>query len=157
AAVSTTTTKAAVSTTTTEAAVSTTTTEVAVSTTASTTTEATATTAATTSATTAEATTTTTTSTTSSEEFGGKYCGNLFGRTFSVDFEDGHATVSVLGQSAGADYKVEGTKIVFSNYDPMLQKLMNAFHIKSIDGTIISPTEVHIKAGILIDTTLTSC
>ncbi|KAF4647529.1 hypothetical protein FOZ61_004050, partial [Perkinsus olseni] len=101
--------------------------------------------------------TTSTTTTTSTEGFGGKYCGNLFGQSFSVDFEEGRATVSVLGQSAGADYEVEGTKIVFSNYDPMLQKLMNAFHIKSIDGTIISPTEVHIKAGFLIDTTLTSC
>ncbi|KAF4739391.1 hypothetical protein FOZ63_029259 [Perkinsus olseni] len=183
AAVSTTTTRAADSTTTTEAAVSTTastTTEVTATTAASTsattaevtattttmppttvpTTQATTTpttTASTTSVATTQATTTTTTSTTASEEFGGKYCGNLFGQSFSVDFENGHATVSVLGQSAGADYKVEGTKIVFSNYDPMLQKLMNAFHIKSIDGTIISPTEVHIKAGILIDTTLTSC
>ncbi|KAF4681152.1 hypothetical protein FOZ60_012547 [Perkinsus olseni] len=181
AAVSTTTTKAAVSTTTTKAAVSTTTTKAAVSTTTtkaivSTTTEATTTTAAPTSVTTVEVTTTTTTTmppttttvattqattstttTTSTEGFGGKYCGNLFGQSFSVDFEEGRATVSVLGQSAGADYEVEGTKIVFSNYDPMLQKLMNAFHIKSIDGTIISPTEVHIKAGFLIDTTLTSC
>ncbi|KAF4693906.1 hypothetical protein FOZ60_009653 [Perkinsus olseni] len=184
AAVSTTTTKAAVSTTTTKAAVSTTgstttegttttaapasatTAEVTTTTTTTMppttvpTTQATttpSTTASTTSVATTQATTTTTTSTTASEEFGGKYCGNLFGQSFSVDFENGHATVSVLGQSAGADYKVEGTKIVFSNYDPMLQKLMNAFHIKSIDGTIISPTEVHIKAGILIDTTLTSC
>ncbi|KAF4681153.1 hypothetical protein FOZ60_012552 [Perkinsus olseni] len=165
------TTKAAVSTTTTKAAVSTTTTKAIVSTT----TEATTTTAAPTSVTTVEVTTTTTTTmppttttvattqattsttTTSTEGFGGKYCGNLFGQSFSVDFEEGRATVSVLGQSAGADYEVEGTKIVFSNYDPMLQKLMNAFHIKSIDGTIISPTEVHIKAGFLIDTTLTSC
>ncbi|KAF4683327.1 hypothetical protein FOZ60_009341 [Perkinsus olseni] len=181
AAVSTTTTKAAVSTTTTKAAVSTTTTKAAVSTTTtkaavSTTTEATTTTAAPTSVTTGEVTTTTTTTmppttttvattqaitstttTTSTEGFGGKYCGDLYGQSFSVDFEEGRATVSVLGQSAGADYEVEGTKIVFSNYDPMLQKLMNAFHIKGIDGTIISPTEVHIKAGFLIDTTLTSC
>ncbi|KAF4656019.1 hypothetical protein FOL46_008027 [Perkinsus olseni] len=148
----TTTTKAAVSTTTTKVAVSTTTTKAAVSTT----TEATTTTAVPTSATTVEVTTTTTT-TTVTDGFGGKYCGDLYGQSFSVDFEEGRATVSVLGQSAGADYEVEGTKIVFSNYDPMLQKLMNAFHIKGIDGTIISPTEVHIKAGFLIDTTLTSC
>ncbi|EER08019.1 protein PRY2 precursor, putative [Perkinsus marinus ATCC 50983] len=101
-----------------------------------------------------------TTSTTSSvsEGFRGNYCGKVYGESFSVDFdENGRATVSVLGQSAGADYEVAGNDIVFSKYDSMLQQLMDMFHIKSIRGTIISSTEIHIKAGFLIDTTLTSC
>ncbi|KAF4677982.1 hypothetical protein FOZ60_005853 [Perkinsus olseni] len=87
----------------------------------------------------------------------GKYCGNLYGQDFSVDFESGRATLSVLGQTAGCDYEVDGTDIEFSNYDAILQKLMDMFHINKIQGTIVSPTEIHIKAGILIDTTLTQC
>ncbi|KAF4652636.1 hypothetical protein FOL47_010991, partial [Perkinsus chesapeaki] len=101
--------------------------------------------------------TSTTASTSGSEKLEGKFCGTLYGQRFSVDFEEGHATVSVLGESAGADYTVDGTNIVFSNYDPMLQKLMDTFNIKKIEGTIVNSSEVHIKADFLIDTTLTSC
>ncbi|KAF4732880.1 hypothetical protein FOZ62_013459, partial [Perkinsus olseni] len=119
-----------------------------------TTTEATT---STTVATTAAAKTSTTTSS-ASGGFGGNYCGELYGQSFIVDFdESGRATVSMLGQKAGADYEAEGDDIIFSNYDPALQKLMDSLHIKSIKGTIFSPTEIHIKAGLLIDTTLTSC
>ncbi|KAF4693303.1 hypothetical protein FOZ60_011271 [Perkinsus olseni] len=40
----------------------------------------------------------------SQEGLGGTYCGELYGQSFSVDFdESGRATVSVLGQEAGAD------------------------------------------------------
>ncbi|KAF4750577.1 hypothetical protein FOZ62_027579, partial [Perkinsus olseni] len=92
------------------------------------------------------------------ESLDGHYCGQLDGQSFSVDFdEDGRATVSALGQKGGADYEVEGDDIIFSNYNPILQRLMNSLHVKSIKGSIISPTEIHIKAGLLIDTTLTSC
>ncbi|KAF4730565.1 hypothetical protein FOZ63_001922, partial [Perkinsus olseni] len=129
------------STTTTEAVPSTTTTEAVPSTT---TTEA--------------GSTSTTSSSTRGESLDGHYCGQLDGQSFSVDFdEDGRATVSALGQKGGADYEVEGDDIIFSNYNPILQRLMNSLHVKSIKGSIISPTEIHIKAGLLIDTTLTSC
>ncbi|KAF4695091.1 hypothetical protein FOZ60_005828, partial [Perkinsus olseni] len=67
----------------------------------------------------------------------GKYCGNLYGQDFSVDFESGRATLSVLGQTAGCDYEVDGTDIEFSNYDAILQKLMDMFHINKIQGASI--------------------
>lgn len=108
--------------------------------------------------TTTEATTTIkVTTTTQAVGLNGNYCGNLYGQDFSVDFESGRATLSVLGQTAGCDYQVDGTDIIFSNYDDVLQKLMDMFHIKKIQGTIVSPTEIHIKAGLLINTTLTQC
>ncbi|KAF4695114.1 hypothetical protein FOZ60_005851 [Perkinsus olseni] len=107
--------------------------------------------------TTTESTTSAATTTTQAAGLNGKYCGNLYGQDFSVDFESGRATLSVLGQTAGCDYEVDGTDIEFSNYDAILQKLMNMFHINKIQGTIVSPTEIHIKAGNLIDTTLTQC
>ncbi|KAF4713838.1 hypothetical protein FOZ62_021985, partial [Perkinsus olseni] len=87
-----------------------------------------------------------TTTTVKAAGLNGKYCGNLYGQDFSVDFESGRATLSVLGQTAGCDYEVDGTDIEFSNYDAILQKLMDMFHINKIQGTIVSPTEIHIKA-----------
>ncbi|EER01034.1 Facilitator of iron transport 3 precursor, putative [Perkinsus marinus ATCC 50983] len=151
-----TTTTAAAATTTTAAAATTTTAAVETATTASTTTEPVTTTTVET--TTTEATTTIkVTTTTQTVGLNGNYCGNLYGQDFSVDFESGRATLSVLGQTAGCDYQVDGTDIIFSNYDDVLQKLMDMFHIKKIQGTIESPTEIHIKAGLLINTTLTQC
>ncbi|EER10233.1 Protein SLG1 precursor, putative [Perkinsus marinus ATCC 50983] len=151
-----TTTTAAAATTTTAAAAMTTTAAVETTTTASTTTEPVTTT--TVEMTTTGATTTIkVTTTTQTVGLNGNYCGNLYGQDFSVDFESGRATLSVLGQTAGCDYQVDGTDIIFSNYDDVLQKLMDMFHIKKIQGTIVSPTEIHIKAGLLINTTLTQC
>ncbi|KAF4666778.1 hypothetical protein FOL47_003918 [Perkinsus chesapeaki] len=79
-------------------------------------------------------------------------------KSFKVDFaSNGRATINVMGMSAGADYTVDGDAIEFSNYDPMLAKLMNQFGINSIDATIVSPDSVHIKIGFLVNTTITKC
>ncbi|EER15892.1 merozoite surface protein 2, putative [Perkinsus marinus ATCC 50983] len=128
-------------------------------TTTATTPKATTTTTATTRATTTTMTTTkATTTTAASPAFGGHYCGSMMGQSFTVDFaSNGRATINVMGMSAGADYTVDGDDIEFSNYDPMLAKLMQQFHIKKIDATIISPDSVHIKIGFLLDTTITKC
>ncbi|KAF4660122.1 hypothetical protein FOL46_006322 [Perkinsus olseni] len=120
-----------------------------------TTTEATTTITTTTTTTTTEAATTTTTA---APAFGGNFCGNVMGQSFTVDFaSNGRATINVMGMSAGADYTVDGDDIEFSNYDPMLAKLMHQFHINKIDATIVSPDSVHIKIGFLLDTTITKC
>ncbi|KAF4689420.1 hypothetical protein FOZ60_001670 [Perkinsus olseni] len=119
------------------------------------------TTVATTATTTTTTTTTeaaTTTTTAAPPAFGGNYCGSMMGQSFTVDFaSNGRATINVMGMSAGADYTVDGDDIEFSNYDPMLAKLMHQFHINKIEGTIISPDSVHIKIGFLLDTTITKC
>ncbi|KAF4681744.1 hypothetical protein FOZ60_011601 [Perkinsus olseni] len=59
----------------------------------------------------------------------------MMGQSFTVDFaSNGRATINVMGMSAGADYTVDGDDIEFSNYDPMLAKLMHQFHINKIEA-----------------------
>ncbi|KAF4679113.1 hypothetical protein FOZ60_015478 [Perkinsus olseni] len=118
----------------------------------------------TTTTTTQKPTTTTTTTTqkpatttTTAAPFGGVFCGNVMGESFKVDFEGGHATISVMGMDMHADYKIDGNEMDFFNYGPTLSKLMHMMHINSVQATIVDANDVHIKIGILIDTTVTRC
>ncbi|KAF4649322.1 hypothetical protein FOZ61_001460, partial [Perkinsus olseni] len=96
-----------------------------------------------------------TTTTTTAAPFGGVFCGNVMGESFKVDFEGGHATISVMGMDMHADYKIDGNEMDFFNYGPTLSKLMNMMHINSVQATIVDANDVHIKIGVLIDTTVT--
>ncbi|KAF4666468.1 hypothetical protein FOL47_004069 [Perkinsus chesapeaki] len=111
----------------------------------------------TTTSTTITTTTTTKKATTTTAPFGGVFCGNVMGESFKVDFESGHATISVMGMAMHADYKVNGNQMDFYNYDATLTKLMHMMNIDSVDATIVDSNDVHIKIGFLIDTTVTRC
>ncbi|KAF4679503.1 hypothetical protein FOZ60_014964 [Perkinsus olseni] len=111
--------------------------------------------------TTAKPTTTTTqaptTTTTTAPAFGGVFCGNVMGQSFNINFENGQATINVMGMKMHADYKVNGSEMEFSNYDQTLSKLMHMMHIDAVKATIIDANDVHVSIGALIDTTLTRC
>ncbi|KAF4703645.1 hypothetical protein FOZ63_029902 [Perkinsus olseni] len=78
------------------------------------------------------------------------------GQSFNINFENGQATINVMGMKMHADYKVNGSEMEFSNYDQTLSKLMHMMHIDAVKATIIDANDVHVSIGALIDTTLTS-
>ncbi|KAF4704157.1 hypothetical protein FOZ62_007421 [Perkinsus olseni] len=105
------------------------------------------------------AATTTTTTTSQHPTFEGEFCGVALGQSLRVTLNAGHLTLSIptLKVEGVCEYHVDGNVITLSNFDETLTTLMKSADVEGFEVTIEGSDELHLKAGLLLDTTMKRC